>query len=96
MSRKLATCSIAALAGAAMLGLSMTSASAFTLASPSLDKAAPPTQVEKVWWRHWAGVPAGAGVGTGLGDGATATVTAGVTVTGATGTRAPATTEAPA
>jgi hypothetical protein len=56
MSKNLATCSIAALAGAAMLTLSMGSASAFTLASPSLENAVVGAQVEKVWWHHgWGG-----------------------------------------
>jgi hypothetical protein len=57
MSRHLATCSIAALAGAAMLTLSMGSASAFTLASPSLENSVASAQVEKVWWRHYWGGP---------------------------------------
>jgi hypothetical protein len=56
MSKNLATCSIAALAGAAMLTLSMGSASAFTLASPSLENTVVGAQVEKVWWHHgWGG-----------------------------------------
>jgi hypothetical protein len=52
MSRNLATCSLAALAGAAMLALSMSPASAFTLASPSLEQPVASAQIDKVWWRH--------------------------------------------
>lgn len=56
MSRKLAICSLAALAGAAMLALSMSPASAFTLASPSLEQPVASAQIEKVWWHHgWGG-----------------------------------------
>ena len=49
--------SIAALAGAAMLGLSFSPASAFTLAGPSLQQSAASAQVDKVWWRGggWRG-----------------------------------------
>jgi hypothetical protein len=57
MSRQLATCSIAALAGAAMLALSMGSASAFTLASPPLAQPAASSQVEKAWWHRWGWGP---------------------------------------
>ena len=56
MSRHLKTCSIAAIAGAAMLTLSMGPASAFTLAAPSLENSVASSQVEKVWWHHgWGG-----------------------------------------
>jgi hypothetical protein len=56
MSRNLANCSLAALAGAAMLALSMGSASAFTLAAPSLEQPMVSAQIEKVWWHHgWGG-----------------------------------------
>jgi len=55
MSRKLAICSLATLTGAAMLALSMGPASAFTLASPSLEKPGVSAQIEKVWWRRWGG-----------------------------------------
>jgi hypothetical protein len=58
MSRKLATCSLAALAGAAMLALSMSPASAFTLAAPSLEQPFASAQIDKVWWHHgygWGG-----------------------------------------
>lgn len=50
LSRKLAGCSFAALAGAVMMMLSMGPASAFTLASPSLEQ--PSAQIQKVWWHH--------------------------------------------
>jgi hypothetical protein len=50
--RKLTSCSLAALAGAVMLTLSMGPAAAFTLASPSLEQSAASAQVQKVWWRH--------------------------------------------
>ena len=55
MSRKL-TYPLAALAGAAMLALSMSSASAFTLAAPSLEQPFAAAQIDKVWWHHgWGG-----------------------------------------
>jgi hypothetical protein len=50
-SRTLANCSLAALAGAAMLALSMAPASAFTLSSPSLQPSVASAQIDKVWWR---------------------------------------------
>lgn len=53
LSRNLATCSLAALAGAAMLALSMGPASAFTLASPSLEQPLASSQIAKVWWDRW-------------------------------------------
>jgi hypothetical protein len=46
-----------------MLGLSTTSASAFTLSSPALDQPAATTQVEKVWWHHYWGWGPGWGWG---------------------------------
>jgi hypothetical protein len=49
--RILANCSLAALAGAAMLTLSMVPASAFTLAAPSLSQPVASAQIDKVWWR---------------------------------------------
>jgi hypothetical protein len=52
MSRKLAAYSLAALAGAAMLALSMSPASAFTLAAPSLEQPFAAAQIDKIWWRH--------------------------------------------
>jgi hypothetical protein len=58
LARKLVSCSLAALAGAAMLTFSMAPASAFTLASPSLEQSYASGQIEKVWWHHrhcWRG-----------------------------------------
>ena len=47
---------IAAIGGAAMLALSLGSASAFTLSGPSLEQPVASAQVEKVWWHHgWGG-----------------------------------------
>jgi hypothetical protein len=49
----------AALAGAAMLAISATSASAFTLQSPSLQAPVASANIDQVhWWRHrhcWRG-----------------------------------------
>jgi hypothetical protein len=47
---------LAAIAGAAMLTMSMTPASAFTLASPSLAQPLDASQIEHIWydrWGHW-------------------------------------------
>jgi hypothetical protein len=55
MTRKLATYSLAALAGAAMLALSMGPASAFTLASPSLEQPVAASQIDKICWHCWGG-----------------------------------------
>ncbi len=44
---------IAALAGATMLALSNGPASAFTLASPSLEHSVAPARIEPVYWHHW-------------------------------------------
>jgi hypothetical protein len=56
MSHKLATCYLAAIAGATMLALMMSPASAFTLSGPSLERPVASGQIEKVWWRHgWRG-----------------------------------------
>ena len=55
MSRKLAAYSLSALAGASMLALSMSPASAFTLAAPSLEQPFAAAQIDKVWWRHYWG-----------------------------------------
>jgi hypothetical protein len=52
-SRTLAIGALAALAGAAMLTISMGPASAFTLASPSLEQSVASAQIDKVWWRRW-------------------------------------------
>jgi hypothetical protein len=61
MSRKLATRSLAALAGASMLALSLNPASAFTLPAPSLEQPVASAQVEKVWWHHGWGYHGGWG-----------------------------------
>jgi hypothetical protein len=57
MSGKLATCSLTALAGAAILALSAGPVSAFTLASPSLERPIASVQIEKAYYyRHgWRG-----------------------------------------
>jgi hypothetical protein len=66
MSRNLATCSLAALAGAAMLALSMAPASAFTLSSPSLGQPVAASQVDKICWNcGWHGGWHGGGWGGG-------------------------------
>ena len=49
---------IAAVGGAAMLALSLSPASAFTLSGPSLQQPIASAQMENVWWRHgwgWRG-----------------------------------------
>jgi hypothetical protein len=51
-SRKFALFSLASLAGGAMLALSMSPASAFTLDSPSISQPFASAQVDKVWWHH--------------------------------------------
>ncbi|HEY1944858.1 MAG TPA: hypothetical protein VGH40_22310 [Roseiarcus sp.] len=43
----------AAVAGAAMLAISATSASAFTLSSPSLEQSMASSQIDHVWWDRW-------------------------------------------
>ena len=53
LSKKLASFSLAAAVGAAMLASSMGSASAFTLASPSLEQSYAASHVEKVWYDRW-------------------------------------------
>jgi hypothetical protein len=52
-TRNLTICSLGALAGAAMLALSLSPASAFTLSGPSLTQPAAAAQIDKVWWRRW-------------------------------------------
>jgi len=42
---------LAALAGAAMLAISASSASAFTLSSPSLEQPMAASNIDHVWWR---------------------------------------------
>lgn len=54
-SRTLANVALAGLAGAAMLTISMGPASAFTLASPSLEQSVASAQIDKVWWRRGYG-----------------------------------------
>jgi hypothetical protein len=44
--------SLAALAGAAMLAVSLSPAAAFTLSGPSLQQPVVSAQIDKVWWRH--------------------------------------------
>ena len=44
---------IAALAGAAMLALSSGPSSAFTLASPSLERPVSAANIEPVYWHRW-------------------------------------------
>ena len=52
MSIKSSTiCAVGAIAGAAMLGLSISPASAFTLSGPSLERPVAFAQIDKVWWR---------------------------------------------
>jgi hypothetical protein len=49
--KSLAGYSIAAFAGATMLAMSMSPASAFTLSGPSLEQPVASAQIDKVWWR---------------------------------------------
>jgi hypothetical protein len=51
MKTRLVALSIAALAGAAIIALSTTPSSAFTLSTTSAKSSAA-AQVDKVWWRH--------------------------------------------
>jgi hypothetical protein len=53
--------SIGALAGVAMLGFSMTPASAFTLSGPSLEQPVVSGQIDKVYWCRWGRCGAGWG-----------------------------------
>jgi Spy/CpxP family protein refolding chaperone len=58
MTRILTAATLAAVAGAAMLAISATSASAFTLSSPSLAPPAASANVQHVWYHHrhcWRG-----------------------------------------
>ena len=55
--------SVAALAGASMLGLSLNPASAMTLVGPSLQNSVASSQVDKVWWRGGWGWHGGWGRG---------------------------------
>jgi len=51
--RILTLTAIGVVGGAAMLALSMSPASAFTLAGPSLQQPVASAQIDKVWWRRW-------------------------------------------
>ena len=56
--RTFASRSVAALAGVSMLALSLSPASAMTLAGPSLQNSVASSQIDKVWWRGgwgWGG-----------------------------------------
>ena len=53
VSRTLSGGAIAVLAGAAMLALSNGPSSAFTLASPSLERPVVAANIEPVYWHHW-------------------------------------------
>lgn len=44
---------VAALAGVAMLAISASSASAFTLSSPSLEQPMASSSIDHVWWDRW-------------------------------------------
>ncbi|MBV8664775.1 MAG: hypothetical protein JO107_16945 [Hyphomicrobiales bacterium] len=52
-TRALTAATAGALAGAAMLAISATSASAFTLSSPSLEQPMASSHVDHVWWDAW-------------------------------------------
>lgn len=43
----------AALAGVAVLAISASSATAFTLSSPSLEQPMASSQIDRVWWDRW-------------------------------------------
>jgi hypothetical protein len=54
MSLKTSTIySVGALAGAAMLGLSLSPASAFTLSGPSLEQPVASASIDKVWYYRY-------------------------------------------
>ena len=46
---------VAAIAGGAMLTLSLSPVSAFTLAGPSLEQSVATSQIDRVWWRGGCG-----------------------------------------
>jgi hypothetical protein len=52
--RSLASSTVAVLAGASMMALSMSPTSAFTLSTPTLNQADASSQISKVWW-GWRG-----------------------------------------
>ena len=61
---------LAALAGAAMLTMTATSASAFSLSSPSLEQPMAASHIDRVWWDRWGRWhPNGPGWGPGPGWG---------------------------
>jgi hypothetical protein len=54
--QNLAKYTVAALGGATMLALTLSPASAFTLAAPSLEAPVASAQIDKVWWHGgWGG-----------------------------------------
>lgn len=53
LSRILTSGALAAVAGAAMLATASTSASAFTLNSPALDRPVASADVQHVWYDAW-------------------------------------------
>jgi hypothetical protein len=52
-TRALTVGAVATLAGAAMLAISVGSASAMTLSSPSLDRPMASSHIDDVWWDRW-------------------------------------------
>jgi hypothetical protein len=67
--RSLASRSIAAATGVAMLALSLSPATALTLSGPPLGQSVASAQIDKVWWRRGWGWGPGAVLG-GLAAGA--------------------------
>jgi hypothetical protein len=57
--RSLASRSLAAGLGVAMLALSLSPSSALTIAGPPLGQSVASAQIDKVWWRRWGWGPAG-------------------------------------
>lgn len=53
LSRMMTSGVLAAVAGVAMLATVSTSASAFTLQSPALDRPVASADVQHVWWDSW-------------------------------------------
>jgi hypothetical protein len=51
-SRNLAVVSLGAIAGCAMLAMSLSPAAAFTMQTPSIGKAVAASQIENVWYRR--------------------------------------------
>jgi hypothetical protein len=50
--RNLAFCAMGAIAGASMLVLSLSPASAFPLSGPSLQRSVAASQIDNAWWRR--------------------------------------------